>query len=117
MPSASPRAFRTCDPRPMGVDWVRMSPSPQVARGLLEELIERQADQFMARISVHEDDFRHLGLQVNAVAPDSALARRVDVDTGPGSGRRVYFVTHCRLLPAEWRCAAYRSFLPGQLAD
>jgi hypothetical protein len=27
----------------MGVDWVRMSPSPRVARGLLEELIEQQA--------------------------------------------------------------------------
>lgn len=102
----------------MGVDWVRMSPSPQVARGLLEEFIERQAAQFMAAISVYEDDFRHLGLQVSAVVPDSgSLARHVDVDKGPGSVRRVAFVTYCQVLPAEWRCAAYRSYLPGQLAD
>lgn len=102
----------------MGVDWVRMSPSPQVARGLLEELIDRQAAEFMLATSVHEDDFRHLGLQVSAVVPDSgALAGHVELDNGPGSVRRVNFVTRCQALPAEWRCAAYRSYLPGQLAD
>lgn len=102
----------------MGVDWVRMSPSTQAARGLLEELIERQAAEFMAVISVDEDDFRHLGLQVSAVLPDSgSLARHVDMDKSPGSVRRVAFVTYCQVLPAEWRCAAYRSYLPGQLAD
>ena len=95
-----------------------MSPLPQVARGLLEELIERQAAQVMAAITVHEDDFRHLSLQASGMAPDSgSLARHVDVDQGPGGVRRVAFVTRCQVLPAEWRCAAYRSYLPGQLVD
>lgn len=72
----------------------------------------------MLSASVPEDDFRHLGLQVSALVPGSgALAGHVDVDKGPGSVRRVNFVTHCQVLPAEWRCAAYRSYLPGQLAD
>jgi hypothetical protein len=90
-----------------------MSPSPRVSRGLLDELIERQAGQIMAARSAHEDDFRHLGLPVSAVVPDSALAGHVELDTGLGGVRRVYFVTRCRLLPAEWRCTAYRSYLPG----
>jgi hypothetical protein len=69
-------------------------------------------------IPVHEDDFRHLGLQVSIVVSDSgSLAGHVDVYKGPNSVRRVAFVTYCQVLPAEWRCAAYRSYLPGQLAD
>ena len=101
----------------MGVDWVRMSPSPLAAHGLLEKLIERQAAEFMASMSVREDEFEHLGLPAAAVVQDSgSLAGHVDVDEGPDNMRRVGFVTRCQILPAEWRCAAFRSYLPDQLA-
>lgn len=102
----------------MGIDWVWMVPRPEATRERLEQLIAEQADEVLARNRAGYEDFAHLPrpamtLPEEEWVADGLLREVMDVDWD--NCRRVSFIGHCPLLPAEWRRSAYRSFLPDQL--
>ncbi|MBO0764720.1 MAG: hypothetical protein J2P50_09040 [Hyphomicrobiaceae bacterium] len=108
----------------MGVDWVLMSPLPGVARSRLEEMIEQQAAAFRASGCGLYDEFRFLDRAAaynEEVVDPGPLADYVEyateADGDPVLSWRVGAVVVNQVLPAEWRYAAQRSFLPDQILD
>lgn len=108
----------------MGIDWIRMSPLSGVAHSRLEEMIEQQAAAFRASVCGLYGEFKFLeSAAVNAGdAPDPGpLADSVEYDReadgGPALSWRVAVVVSNHVLPAEWRYAAQRSFLPNLILD
>jgi len=108
----------------MGVDWIRMSPLPGVARSRLEEMIEQQAAAFRASGCGLYDEFKFpdpAAAYTGEVPDPGPLADYVEYDTeadgGPALSWRVDAVVVNQVLPAEWRYAAQRSFLPDQILD
>jgi hypothetical protein len=102
----------------MGIDWAWMIPRPEATRARLEQLIEEQAGEVLARGRSEQEDFRHLPRPAGPApeaewAADGLLLDVVDVEWD--NCRRVSFIGLCPLLPAEWRRGAYRSFLPDRL--
>lgn len=108
----------------MGIDWIRMSPFRGIARSRLEEMIERQAAAFRASGYGLYDEFKFLDPAVAYAekVPDPGPLRDyveydTDADRGPTQSWPVSAVVLNQVLPAEWRYAAQRSFLPDQILD
>ncbi|MFC0041260.1 hypothetical protein [Actinomadura rayongensis] len=97
----------------MGVDWVRMRPLPGVPRAVLDDLVEAQADWYAASGAL-PDDLRHLPVPPKPRADPAELRRHVARD-GTSSFRVAAFALN-PVFPAEWRRAAFRTHLPGDLA-
>jgi hypothetical protein len=107
----------------MGTDWYRMRPKEGAPRGMLEDLIEQQSAFYrLGGQHLVIGEFMHLDPALAAVellpwgSDPSCLYDHVDyhVDGDDGS-RSTGVVTKNPLLPAEWRYAAHRSFLPDQI--
>lgn len=110
----------------MGTDWYRMLPRPGVSRARLAELIQLQAAAYVSHPIDY--DFEHLpgvpGTDANLGQEDwlepylaafhelLALVRLADA---PDCYWRIAAIGLNQILPAEWRLAAYRSFLPEEL--
>lgn len=99
----------------VGVDWIRMRPVPGASPEVLVVLVQQQAAAFAATGNWFEGEFDHL--QVDAGPGSCELVHHVDVDSGPDSYRRVSAFVLSPVFPAEWRLAAYRSYLPAELPD
>ena len=101
----------------MGVDWFRMRPLPGVSRAVLTTLVRAQAAAFLAGDAWFREEFDHLVTAPAAPADPGwpRLRENVEVESGPDIGRRVAALQLNPAFPAEWRLAAYRSFLPAEL--
>ncbi|TDB86063.1 hypothetical protein E1264_19045, partial [Actinomadura sp. KC216] len=93
----------------MGVDWYRMRPRCDAAT--FAAAARAQAADFAASGHWFTDEFGHLDPPARAPGPD--ITALVDVE--PGTSHRVIGLVLTPLLPAEWRFAMYRSFLPDEL--
>ncbi|GAA4631534.1 hypothetical protein GCM10023196_061330 [Actinoallomurus vinaceus] len=101
----------------MGVDWMRMRPVGGLSPDRWTALVEAQATAFAALGNRREGEFDHLLDGPRPGAGSNEIARYVELDSGPDCCRRVHSLVYSPVLPAEWRLAAFRSFLPGELAD
>ncbi|XVQ10806.1 hypothetical protein ACQP1W_51340 [Spirillospora sp. CA-255316] len=98
----------------MGVDWIRMRVRGGVSRDELGRLVEAEAAAYAALGNWYDGEFDHL---IGEVGPGDAdgLREWVEVDEGADNYRRVRFFSLNPVFPAEWRLAAYRSYLPDEL--
>ncbi|GAB3980274.1 hypothetical protein GCM10029978_077890 [Actinoallomurus acanthiterrae] len=101
----------------MGIDWIRMRPVSGLSPERWAALVEAQVAAFTALGNWHEGEFDHLLGGRHPGAGSNEIARHVELDGGPDCYRRVGSFVYSPVLPAEWRLAAFRSFLPGELAD
>ncbi|SPT63205.1 hypothetical protein [Actinomadura madurae] len=99
----------------MGVDWVQMRPRPGISAASFDEAIRAQAAQFVASGCWFSDEFGHITRPAPAT-PGPRITEMVHVNDRPGNTHRVNALVLTPLLPAEWRFAMYRSFLPEDLA-
>lgn len=99
----------------MGVDWVQIRPRPGISAASFDEAIRVQAAQFVASGCWFSDEFGHIA---RPAPPTSGprITEMVHVNDRPGNTHRVNALVLTPLLPAEWRFAMYRSFLPEDLA-
>ncbi|WP_344594512.1 hypothetical protein [Actinomadura vinacea] len=77
-------------------------------------MVEAEADAYAALGNWYEGEFDHL---IGETRPGGAVGLRefVEVNDGPDNYRRVMLFTLSPVFPAEWRLAAYRSYLPDEL--
>ncbi|MEV5751560.1 hypothetical protein AB0L00_27375 [Actinoallomurus sp. NPDC052308] len=101
----------------MGIDWMRMRPVSDLSPECWAALVEAQATAFRALGNRRAGEFDHLLGGPPPGSGSNRIARHVQVDSGPDCYRRVGSFVYSPVLPAEWRLAAFRSFLPGELAD
>jgi hypothetical protein len=103
----------------MGIDWFRMRPRYEDSRLLLAELIRGQADEFTAVLGQVYEEWEFFGGPPPELPEDSAdgsqLLRRIEIDRSDGCMIRVGSFSCIEVIPAEWRRAAYRSYLPGEV--
>ena len=97
----------------MGVDWIRMR--PHCSADAFAAAARAQRAAFVASGWWFPDEFGHLRLPPAVARDGTGLSGLVDVDTRPGRTHRVNAFVLSPLLPAEWRFAAYRSYLPDEL--
>nr|BFE32282.1 hypothetical protein GCM10010200_045330 [Actinomadura rugatobispora] len=85
-----------------------------VSRAELQRLVEAEKDAFAALGNWYDGEFDHL---VSSAPPGNpeGLREHVDIDDGPDDYRRVMLFSLNPVFPAEWRLAAYRSYLPDEL--
>jgi hypothetical protein len=103
----------------MGIDWIRMRPRHEDSRLLLDELIKGQADEFTALLGQVWEEWYFLADPLPDL-PDPPTAneqlwRRIEIDPREGNYIRVGSFTRIEVIPAEWRRAAYRSYLPDEV--
>lgn len=96
----------------MGVDWIRMR--PRAGGTVFAEAVRRQALAFAASGCWSSEEFGHLDMP-EPVTDEPGMAALIDIDKRPGNTHRVNAFVYTPLLPAEWRFAAYSSFLPDEL--
>ncbi|MFD0850878.1 hypothetical protein ACFQ07_01415 [Actinomadura adrarensis] len=86
---------------------------------LLLELIQGQADEFTAVMGQVYEEWEFLAGAPPVLPEDSAdgsqLLSRIEVDQSDGCYIRIGQFSCIEVIPAEWRRAAYRSFLPDEV--